>query len=235
MEIVKVLKEISTNISKQDNENIALFSLAISVLAVIITLIFNIISHKQYIRSLNPLLSFRLTKHDYNLYLSISNTGHSEVQNLIINIKSIHNNGKETSLELDELSKKEITLFPNETINGVIAQSGDNISETTFPYIELDISYIKGNDRKKEKYSRTITFTNDYKDSIDLSKLEENITSVAYSNNRIANYIEGRCLFKFDELNVYPNNSLYKDMKDAFNNIERPEKEENEEQPLWIK
>ena len=47
-------------------------------------------------------------------------------------------------------------------------------------------------------------------------------------NNRLANYMEGRTLFRFDKLNVFPHNSLYKDMKDAFNNIEREEKEDDE-------
>lgn len=36
----------------------------------------------------------------------------------------------------------------------------------------------------------------------------------------MANYFEGRCLFKFDEINVIPNSSLYDDMKDAFQGME---------------
>ena len=59
------------------------------------------------------------------------------------------------------------------------------------------------------------------KDGID--GVIEEIRSIAYSNNRLANYIEGRTLFKFDELNVMPKSSLYKDLNDAINNNERKE------------
>lgn len=56
------------------------------------------------------------------------------------------------------------------------------------------------------------------KDSI--REISNRLNEISYSNNRMANYFEGRCLFKFDEINVIPNSSLYDDMKDAFQGME---------------
>ena len=60
-----------------------------------------------------------------------------------------------------------------------------------------------------------------------LSRIEYSIESISYSNNRIANYIEERTLFAFDRLNVFPHNSLCKDMKDAINNVDIPDENDN--------
>ena len=65
MDVLGVLKEISENIANNSNEKIALYSLIISILALVITIIFNMIIHRQYIRSLDPLLSFKLIKGEY--------------------------------------------------------------------------------------------------------------------------------------------------------------------------
>jgi len=43
----------------------------------------------------------------------------------------------------------------------------------------------------------------------------------------MANYFEGRCLFKFDELNVMPKDSLFDDMKDAFQGKNKNKKRKN--------
>ena len=92
-----------------------------------------------------------------------------------------------------------------------------------FPVVDVKISFLNGNDNKISEYSRSITFKRIPHEKINLSRIEDSIRSVSYSNNRLANYIEGRTLLRSDELNVYPHNSLYQDMKDAFNNIEREE------------
>lgn len=54
-----------------------------------------------------------------------------------------------------------------------------------------------------------------------LNSLVEEIKSISYSVNRMTNYFEGRCLFKNDKLDALPASSLYKDIWDAMNNIER--------------
>lgn len=206
------------------SNTIALGSLIISIGALVVTIFYNVKLNKQYIASLSPLLSFKFKEQEGILYLEITNTGQSDAKNIRLVIKEMFNNGDRNELDLDDLFNNEFVLFPNETVQGKIGFLGENLMQKVFPVVNVDISYIKGNDSGTENYSRTITFTRTPENSIDLKNLEENLNSIAYSNNRTANYLEGRTLFVFDKLNVLPNNSLYKDMKDAFNNIERNKK-----------
>ncbi|WP_207665776.1 hypothetical protein [Clostridium sp. OM02-18AC] len=46
----------------------------------------------------------------------------------------------------------------------------------------------------------------------------------------MANYFEGRYFFKFDEMNVFSRSSLYKDMKDAFHDVEHYESGEGRDE-----
>lgn len=39
----------------------------------------------------------------------------------------------------------------------------------------------------------------------------------------MANYFEGRFFLKSDEINAYPSSSMYEDLKDAINKVERKE------------
>ena len=79
----------------------------------------------------------------------------------------------------------------------------------------------------KVKIGDGVTRWKDLPYAINLENIEDSIESISYSNNRIANYIEGRTLFAFDRLNVFPHNSLYKDMKDAINNVDRSDENKN--------
>lgn len=56
-----------------------------------------------------------------------------------------------------------------------------------------------------------------------ISDISKKLNEISYSNNRMANYFEGRCLFKSDDLNVLPHGSLYQDMKEVFHNVENHE------------
>ena len=200
---------------------IALGSFFISILALLVTILNSTISHRQYISSLSPALSFTLTEHGGILYLSINNTGKSAAKNISINIKKMINNGEQNELKLDSLFTKEIMLFPNETVQGMIGIWGENLSVTSFPSIEIELSYKKENTNKFESYFREISFSKSPNTENSLSKLEQALTSIAYSNNRLTNYVEGRTLFVHDIMNVMPHGSLYQDLKDSINNVER--------------
>lgn len=196
--------------------------------AVIVALCLAKKEYKQYINSLSPLLSFEFLQQGGLLYLIIENTGQSLAKDITIDIKGLYDNGDKNELKLDNLFKRKFDLFPKEKIQGIIGIYGGNIVESSFPYIKVDISYIKGNDDKTENYNRTISFTRIHEED-NLVSLENNLKSISYSNNRIANYIEGRTLYVFDEVNSHPKSSLYKDMKDAYNNIEREDDNTNKE------
>lgn len=223
-EIIALLK--ATTLS----DYIACISLIISIIALITNIITNIKNHKQYIESLKPLLSFDFFEMNGVLLLSIKNMGQTEAKNIRIEISELKNNGKYNNLHLDDLFKNEFMLYPTEEVQGMVGFFGANIEENVFPVIDVKVSYLNGNDNKDIKYSRTISFKKIIYGRNPLSKIENSIESISYSNNRLANYIEGRTLFTFDKLNVFPNNSLYKDMKDAINNVEREKEENNTEE-----
>jgi len=227
--------KIVNKILELGGENIiSILSVFIAMITLFVSIIFNIKTTKQYIQSLSPLLSFRLIEYDSILYLSITNTGQSEARNIKIVIDGLFNNGNNNKLMVDDLFNNIFELYPNEAVQGMIGIYNLGISSDAFPYVKLDVSYIKGNDNKKCKHIRKISFTKSHEKkikadvSIDTREIEDNLNSLAHSNNRVANYIESRTLFTSDRLNVFPHNSLYKDMKDAFNNIEREEVENNE-------
>lgn len=224
MSVSEQLSEITQLLKHSDFSNyISILSVLVAIIAVVVNIIYNHKDRKQYIESLKPLLSFELYESNGLLLLSVKNTGKSEAKNIKLDIKSIRNNGDHSDLELDDLFRRKFMLYPEEEVQGIIAISRVNLNENIFPVVDITISFLKGNDHKKTTYSRTITFKRTLKEKNQLSKIEESIESISYSNNRLANYIEGRTLYVFDKKNVSANNSLFKDMKDAMNNVNRDE------------
>lgn len=219
-EIINLLKDTSFS------NYIAIFSLVVSVIALLANIITNIKNNKHYIESLKPLLSFDFYEMNDILLLAIKNNGKSEAKNIKIKVLNIKNNGKHNQLDLDGLFNSEFVLYPTEEVQGIVAYSDNSLDEDFCPIIDVEVSFINGINGKLTEYIRTIAFRRNIYDGNGLSKIEDSIESISYSNNRLANYIEGRTLFRVDKLNVFPHNSLYKDMKDAFNNIEREEKED---------
>lgn len=220
-EIIYLLK--NTSIS----DFIGSLSLIVAIIAVIVTIIINVRENKKYINSLKPLLSFSLYEMNGLLLLLVKNNGLSEAKNVKIEVLELKNNGNNNKLMLDAIFNEVFMLYPTEETQGIIAISGRNIETDIFPQVKLNISFIEGNDDKKIEYYRTITFTRKMEEKNRLENIEDSIESISYSNNRMANYIEGRTLFTFDRMNVIPKSSLYKDMKDAFNNVEREDKQED--------
>lgn len=220
-EIIEILK--NNNISNI----IASISAIISLGVLIVTVISNIKNNKRYINNLKPLLSFDFYQINGMLVLTVKNNGMTEAININLKIQRLKNNGDNNKLILDDLFKNELMLYPTEEVQGIIGIYGKKIDKEAFPVLDIDISYIQGNDNKVINYSRTISFKKNIYGKNQLSRIENSIESISYSNNRIANYIEGRTLFTFDRLNVFPHNSLYKDMKDAINNIARLDESEN--------
>lgn len=204
-----------------NSDKLAFYSIIIAILALIATIVYNIITHRQYINSLDPLLSFEFYDNNGFLLLSVENTGKSVADNVLIEIDGISNNGEKNELHLDEVFGNKFTLFPNEKIQGVVALFGKDISNNIFPVLKAKISYVKGNTKKVEKYERTITFTKNIQEKINLRGLENELHSLALSTVRLANYIEGRFLTSFDDRNVSPQSTLYRDLRDILNKKDR--------------
>lgn len=209
-EILNILKDNKTS------NIIAMLSLVVAIVAVVITIVSNIKNNQRYINSLKPILTFKLYEKNGFLILYIKNNGQSGASNIKIDFLSV-NNDENVKFSIDDVFKTEFMLYPSEETQGIIMYCKDKVT----PNIKINVKYIQENDNKLISYQRTIVYKKEIEIKEGIDGLVEEIRSIAYSNNRMANYIEGRTLFKFDELNVMPKSSLYKDLKDAINNSDR--------------
>ena len=106
--------------------------------------------HEQHIDSLEPNLSMNLINEDSILYLLIENTGGVAAKDIIIEVLSICNNGKNNELSLDGLFNTIFELYPNEKASGRIAISGENIITKIFPQIKIKVSYTRSDLLRKK-------------------------------------------------------------------------------------
>lgn len=88
--------------------------------------------HQYHIENLEPMISMRLFSLNNSLYLSIKNTGQTEARDLKVKINSLINNGN-NKLLCDDLFKMPFELFPNESVQGMVAYDGSNIGMNIFP------------------------------------------------------------------------------------------------------
>ncbi len=223
-EIIKILRAIADT---STSNKIALLSVILSAIAVGSSIYFSYKTRKQYIESLNPLLSFQLVDNCGLLFLTIKNTGQSEAIEIKIIFDEISNNGEETLFNIAKIFKSELTLYPNEKVTGYIAKAGANISTEIAPTVKVHVSYIKGNNKKKTQYSRSICYAGETDNPIEdrLREIGSKLNEISASNNRMANYFSGNWLLTIDELNLQPQRNLYQDIKDGVNNKERPDED----------
>lgn len=223
-EIIKILRAIADT---STSNKIALLSVILSSIAVGSSIYFSYKTRKQYIESLNPLLSFQLVDNCGLLFLTIKNTGQSEAIEIKIIFDEISNNGEETLFDIAKIFKSELTLYPNEKVTGYIAKAGANISTEIAPTVKVHVSYIKGNNKKKTQYSRSICYAGETDNPIEdrLREIGSKLNEISASNNRMANYFSGNWLLTIDELNLQPQRNLYQDIKDGVNNKERPDED----------
>ena len=223
-EIIKILRAIADT---STSNKIALMSVILSAIAVGSSIYFSYKTRKQYIESLNPLLSFQLVDNCGLLFLTIKNTGQSEAIEIKIIFDEISNNGEETLFDIAKIFKSELTLYPNEKVTGYIAKAGANISTEIAPTVKVHVSYIKGNNKKKTQYSRSICYAGETDNPIEdrLREIGSKLNEISASNNRMANYFSGNWLLTIDELNLQPQRNLYQDIKDGVNNKERPDED----------
>lgn len=223
-EIIKILRAIADT---STSNKIALLSVILSAIAVGSSIYFSYKTRKQYIESLNPLLSFQLVDNCGLLFLTIKNTGQSEAIEIKIIFDEISNNGEETLFDIAKIFKSELTLYPNEKVTGYIAKAGANISTEIAPTVKVHVSYIKGNNKKKTQYSRSICYAGETDNPIEdrLREIGSKLNEISASNNRMANYFSGNWLLTIDELNLQPQRDLYQDIKDGVNNKERPDED----------
>ena len=211
-EIINILKDNTTS------NIIATLSLVVAIIAVVITIVSNIENNKRYINSLKPILTFKLYEKNGFLVLYVKNNGQSGASNIKIDFLRL-NDVENVEFSIDDVFKTEFMLYPSEETQGIIMYCKKEETSN----IRINVKYIQENDNKLISYQRSIVYKKEIEIKDGIDGVIEEIRSIAYSNNRMANYLEGRTLFKFDELNVIPKSSLYKDLKDAINNNGRKE------------
>ena len=198
---------------------VSILAAFISLIAVIVSIYYNHKNNKQYLKSLDPLLSFKLLELKKELYLRITNTGKSAANDISIKIIKIENNGDRNELNLDTLFDKKFELYPDESTQGRIAFWGETICSSAFPKIDITIRYRKGITGKQVYMERTVIFSPSYDNkiygdfNIDLRELNKNMNVMAKANLRTANYLDGCQVAPFDELNILAHRSLRDDLQ----------------------
>lgn len=116
---------------------ISIIAAFISLSTVIVSIYYNQKNSKQYLKSLDPLLSFKLFELKDELYLRVTNTGRSAAKDVLIEIKKLENNGDRNELELDALFGKEIELYDYDA-DGAI---NDAIVELNYRFKQHNLGY----------------------------------------------------------------------------------------------
>ena len=182
--------------------------------------------HNQHIESLEPVLSMKLISINGILHLMIENTGESGAKDIQITIEHIENNGQ-CDLLIDPLFNNNFELYPHETVQGRVAISGENIVTETFPKLFVHISYLLSDINKKREYDRTVIFDNGYSQkiiadvNIDNRQITSDVDCIARAVVRVANYLDGHQVAKFDELNILAGRSLQNDLASAIGAADR--------------
>lgn len=197
---------------------IAIISALIASLSTVASFCANGQNRKQYKESIQPQLSMSLVEHKQWLYLNIKNTGKLPAKKVKISLESIQNNGDFSDLEPDGLFKGEFDLYPDECVQGKVAVHGGSMLHDTFPQITIHVIYNNGKSKKLCSYSRTVTYQSSYAKKIaadvhlDTKNIESALGSIARANVRTANYLDGRQVTAFDELNILAGESLKNDL-----------------------
>lgn len=213
-------------------DNLAVIISAISALIAVLSTVAAFRSNhqnkKQYLESIQPQLSMSLVEFNSWLYLRIKNTGKSAAKNISLSIKTIKNNGYADKLDLDLLFSSSFELYPEETVQGTVALYGRDISHTSFPSVEIDVSYKSDVDNRKYEYTRTVTFLSAYTEKIsadinfDTGKIEDSLKCISRAAVRTANYLDGHQVYSIDEMEILAGKTLENDLHKTLGQAEKP-------------
>lgn len=95
------------------------------------------------------------------------------------------------------------------------------IGTKIFPQIRLRVTYTRPDLKRKKVYERTVTYNKIFEQDsiidseIVIKNISNDIDKISKANVRIANYLDGHQVGKFDEINILANRSLNNDLVDA--------------------
>lgn len=213
--------------------NIAVFISAMSALiaaiSTVIAFVSNRKSQKHYKESIKPQLSMKLVDFNGLLYLQIKNTGKTVAREINIKPIEIKNNGdNDHNPNTGGLFSMKFELYPEETVQSEVGMCSQTIVTSAFPQLSLSVEYLIDGVRKKVEYNRTVTYAPAYDTKIiadinvDKREIEHSLKSISRASVRTANYLDGRQIAEFDELNIIAGQTLRNDLKNAIGKDEDP-------------
>lgn len=165
---------------------LSIFSVAAAFVAIGINIFVTHRTHKQYLESIKPLLSFSLFGEGSNeIVLSVKNTGQTEAKNISIKIVSLTNSEGDIFLTDSGIFSESITLYPNESVRDYISGFSGSQSNAPSPVLEIELSFLSGSSNKHVSYSRKICFQNSSKPKNEFATIEKYLKMISLSNNNI--------------------------------------------------
>jgi hypothetical protein len=196
-----------------------------TIIAVVLTISF---TQKQYQESIQPQLSMSLVEYNSWIYLKIKNTGKLPAKGIRIILEKISNNGGFDEFIPDAIFNSDFELYPEEMVQGKVAIQGGDIAHAIFPQVNISITYNSPTRKKLCHYSRIVTYQSAYAEKIiadvhmDTSSIEDSLNKSMRASVRMANYLDGRQVAPFDELNILAGESLKKDLHSALGKPTKP-------------
>ena len=217
----------------ESTQNIALLVSAISVLiaaiSTLIAFVSNRRSQKQYKESIKPQLSMKLVDYNGFLFLQVKNTGKTVARNIDITPLEIRNNGdNDHKPNTDGLFSMRFELYPEEAVQSEVGTCYKTICDSPFPQLSISVKYSIDGTKKEMQYTRTVTYAPAYDNkviadiNIDKTEIERTLKSISRASIRTANYLDGRQVAEFDELNILAGQTLRNDLKNAMEKAEDP-------------
>lgn len=216
----KLFFEFITNHMQEFSLLIAATSALIAAISAIAAFKANQQNKNQYENSIQPQLSMSLVEFNSFLYLRIKNVGQIAAKSVAIRVNCVKNNGSSDELYLDDLFTGEFELYPEEIVQGKVALFGKSLGQYVFPQVDISVSYQAEGAKETTAYKRSVTYLSAYTDklsadvTLDTKKIEESLRSIARASVRSANYMDGRQVAPFDEINTVSSRSLKADLLD---------------------
>ena len=235
MEIMQ--QAVTYSISDTTNIVMAIASIVSAVIAafaLILSLVQNHRLRKESIEQRRPQLSMKLVEKDVWLILGIKNTGLTAAKDIkidIIEVKdNLDRNSNSSQLESD-FKDNRFELYPEESIEGRVCIRNYRPDLQSMPSVIMNVSYLIPGVKERVKYQRSIALSKAaiFNDNL-TSAVRDNgqgISSISRSVCRVANYLDGKNLYSFDEINAAPEMLLRDDIETAIRKAQNTEAQDN--------
>jgi hypothetical protein len=180
-----------------------------------------------------PVIAMNLFAKKNAVMFKIENVGKSGIKDCELRVVE----SKENITFQNSCFNNRITLYPTESMEDELKQLSLNDSYPN--YVVVEVNYTEVLTNKRVKYIRQINFsgnkTEDYEVIQQMKDVVKYLSQIDKSENRMANYFEGRFIPSFDTCNPEPNGSFYEDLYCAYNREQNSRPKTKEEWKEHIK